>query len=68
MHPKPATQRLFLSSATTQRGHAAASAEPRGAQNGASDSTGGKKEILVDLSLAVREPMDAILGTLESIL
>jgi signal transduction histidine kinase len=34
----------------------------------ARDSTGEKNEILVDFSLAIREPMDAILGTLERVL
>src|SRR6266481_186254 len=69
MHSKLATQRLFIASATPpQRGPAAASAEPRGAQHGAGDSTGEKNEILVDFTLAIRNPMDAILGTLERVL
>src|SRR6266436_4288358 len=69
MHSKLSTQRLFIASATPpQRGPAAASAEPRGAQHGAGDSTGEKNEILVDFTLAIRKPMDAILGTLERVL
>jgi len=69
MHSKLATQRLLMASATPpQRGRAAASAGPRSAQHGAGDSTGEKNEILVDFTLAIREPMDAILGTLERVL
>src|SRR5712664_3820694 len=69
MHSKLATQRLFMASATPpQRGPAAASAEPRGAQHGAGASTGEKNEILVDFTLAIRNPMDTILGTLERVL
>jgi len=69
MHSKLATRRLFMANATPpQRGPAAASAEPRGAQHGAGDSTGEKNEILVDFTLAIRKPMDAILGTLERVL
>jgi signal transduction histidine kinase len=36
--------------------------------HGGGDATGEKNEILVDLSFAIREPMDAILGTLERVL
>ena len=69
MRSKLATQRLFMASATPpQRGPAAASAEPRGARHGAGDSTGEKNEILVDFTLAIRKPMEAILGTLERVL
>jgi len=63
-----ATRCLLMASSTpSQRGAATESAGPRGAQD-ARGSTREKNEILVDFTLAIRTPMDAILGTLERVL